>query len=766
MRYFLLVYSLFISTALSAQVATFSGAVLDSVSNENIINAVIYINNKPVGLSDYNGKFTLPISNSSEQLLEISAVGYEKYAQKGKWSANSQLTIKLFKSNLLLNTVVVSASKFEKNWSEETVSMEVLKPTFIQNNNFTQMDDALNKVSGVDVVDGQANIRGGGGWSYGAGSRVLVLVDDMPMLTADAGDAKWDFLPIENCEQVEVIKGASSSLYGSSALNGVIHFRTAFAKNKPQTKITYYSGWGGAAADPAAQWWGEFPPICSGVNFFHSEKIKQLDWVIGGAGYTDFNRSYLQGDYTNRGRINMNLRYRVKQVEGLSLGCNVNMQKSVGSLFFYWKNDTSGVYQPYGGLDSATTTLSKTNTQRINIDPYITYVGSNGFRMSLRSRLFRTNNINNTKQGSKADLIYTEQQFQKQFSFNLNLTGGLVHTYSKVSSQLYNNHEGNNLAAYLQAEQKIKKLWISLGWRYEMYRIDNQTDNSKPVWRAGLNYQLGKATFLRSSWGMGYRFPSIGEKFVRTNVGAANVLPNPKLKAERGNSAEVGIKQGFRIGKWEGYADLSYFTSVYNNMTEFQFNEYYSKYDPIHPELTPPDSFLAYLGFAMVNITRAQINGVELTAAAKGKIGAVGIQLFAGYTFLAPKELSFDSSRRSTYSNDTFNFLKYRVRHTLKADVEANYKKWTIGTGVRYYSKMINIDKIFENNDVFAVNIGKFRKEHAEGNIIWDARLLYQINSAIRIGLNVKNILNQVYTDRPANPMPPRNYSLQLVFDL
>ena len=104
----------------------------------------------------------------------------------------------------------------------------MLKPSFIANTNPIGMDAAIAQVPGVTVIDSQANIRGGSGFSYGAGSRVLVLVDDIPQITADANDVKWEFLPIENINQVEVIKGASSVLYGSSALNGVINIRTNY----------------------------------------------------------------------------------------------------------------------------------------------------------------------------------------------------------------------------------------------------------------------------------------------------------------------------------------------------------------------------------------------------------------------------------------------------------------------------------------------------------------------------------------------------------
>lgn len=106
---------------------------------------------------------------------------------------------------------MVTASKFEQKIAEVTTSLDILKPKLIEaSGNLTQT--AVDQVSGVNVVKGQVNIRGGSGFSYGAGSRVLMLIDDLPVLSPDAGDIKWDFLPTENLQQVEIIKGASSAL--------------------------------------------------------------------------------------------------------------------------------------------------------------------------------------------------------------------------------------------------------------------------------------------------------------------------------------------------------------------------------------------------------------------------------------------------------------------------------------------------------------------------------------------------------------------------
>ena len=140
--------------------------------------------------------------------------------------------------------------------------------------NTTDIQTAMEQVPGVNITDGQANIRGGSGWSYGAGSRVLVMVDDMPLISGDAGQVQWKLIATENINQVEVIKGASSALYGSSALNGVINIRTAFPKlseiekhpSVGYTKITTHFGVTDHAKRDVLNWFSPWYEVIRKVN--------------------------------------------------------------------------------------------------------------------------------------------------------------------------------------------------------------------------------------------------------------------------------------------------------------------------------------------------------------------------------------------------------------------------------------------------------------------------------------------------------------------
>jgi iron complex outermembrane receptor protein len=91
--------------------------------------------------------------------------------------------------------------------------MDVVKPSFISSNHITDAKDDPHKTPGFEVMDGQAS-SGAEAIQLRRGSRELALIDGLPMVSADAGNIKWQFLPLDNISQVEKIKGASSVLYG------------------------------------------------------------------------------------------------------------------------------------------------------------------------------------------------------------------------------------------------------------------------------------------------------------------------------------------------------------------------------------------------------------------------------------------------------------------------------------------------------------------------------------------------------------------------
>lgn len=681
----------------------------------------------------------------------------------------------------IFEEIVVSASRYEQKLSETVVSMEVIKPKFLENNNVTQMDMAIKNLPGVDVISEQPSIRGGSGYSYGTGSRVLLLVDDMPMLSPDAADIKWNFIPIENISQVEVIKGASSSLFGSSALNGVINIRTAYPKDKPETKVIIFNGLYMNPKRKELIWWHEAQPLFAGANIFHMEKIKNLDVVIGAHGYS--NSGYREYETEERLRGNINLRYRFKKIKGLSVGLNTNVMNFDKTEFFLWQNADSGAYR------QNPQTITRNIGTRLNIDPYFIYHKNDSIKHTLRTRYFWIKNRipDNPSKNSNSDLYYIEYLFQRKTKTNLTYTVGALNTYSKINGGLYEKHDASNIALFGQIDKKIKKLIVLIGLRAEYYRIDKmesktviQGDTIKdipiyPVGRFGLNYQLFEHTFLRASFGQGYRFPSIAEKFTYTSLGGINIFPNPQIKPETGWSSEVGVKQALVVSKWTGLLDFSVFWTEYHKMMEFIFGFY----DPItFRPLNIKDSadlniisthgFKA-LGFQSRNIGNALIRGFEITLTGTGKFFRIPATLLLGYTYIDPIDLNDSDSSKSTSSK----MLKYRYKHSLKGDFQLDFKSISTGINISYRSFIVNIDKVFEDflgdgpgGYELLPGLYEYRQKHNKGVIITDFRISWNINQQSKLSLVIKNLFNKEYMERPGDIRPPRNISLQYVLSI
>jgi len=780
-----------------AQNATIKGKVIDSKDNQPLVGANILFKNGEGVSTDINGFYSLNLP-SGKYVIAFKYIGYttENKVIYLNASETKVINISLVEQSNQLNDVVVSASKYEQKLGDVAVSMSVIKPALIENKATRDAKAIIEQVPGVQINENQASIRGGSGWSYGAGSRVMVMLDGMPMLAGDANDIKWSAIPLENISQIEVLKGASSVLYGSSALNGVINIRTQYPKNEPITKINISNGFylpGYATRTGTAKngsdsildqrsnqtWWNS-PRGYAQANFTHLNKINENNELVLG-GFFMKDQGYRLGSNDQRFRINGGWKHFSKNVNGLSYGINLNNNLNSSTTFFLWAGADS-VLHSLGGIEDSTTTLSTSSTSRIMIDPFITYIGKSGNEHQLKTRFFRTDNQNNTNQASTSNYYFSEYQFQKQFQNKLTFTSGAMGSFTDVKSELYGDHNSTNIAAYFQGDKKWNKFNITAGMRFEYFKIDSVESKGKlfekdlnipfqPVFRLGGTYQPLEYTFLRASYGQGYRFPSIAEKYIFSSVGALNVFPNYNIQPEYGWSSEIGLKQGFKIKNFKGYLDVSGFVTQYTNMMEFMFGVYDQDGTDINFEqllLLINNDFSKipnYIGARSTNIQNANIPGFEINLVGQGNItDEINFSILSGYTYINPTAINPDSNYLTTFSNpDTINLnntiLKYRNKHLGKIDFQIDYKKISVGLSTRYTSLMENVDNIFVES-ILGVEIlpdyGEYRNARMTGDIVFDARIAYQINPKSKLSVLMNNVLNREYSNRPGNVMPPR----------
>ncbi len=789
---------LLFSLATEAQVSVIRGKVTDDKTSEALPYVNIGVSGQTVGtFSDSNGSYRLELPKGDYDLF-ISSVGYEKMEKFIHLDGKKTYTIDIRLVNISqeLSTVVVSASKYAQKIQESSSSIEVMKARTIEIGNLPSADKLVDKMPGITIVNNEPQIRAGSGFSSGLGSRVMVMVDEIPLLRGDAGRPDWALLPIDEVDQIEVVKGASSVLFGSSAINGAINIRTAWPTDEPSTKIITFLG---AYSKPERKYatpWSGMNPVVYGITVNHSQKFDNKDLAAGVSFYKD--QGYIggtpegkvadsifnDGQYNNRLKLYFNSRVRSKKVEGLSYGLNGNFMFQENAETFFWYDADTNIYRSFPG------SLSRFKAFTFYLDPFIKYFAKNGDVHSLKNRVYYLNSDGLYNQSSLSVTVFNEYQYTHKFkkATDLILVTGVMNSYTYAFGKVFSGKlapdgttnagengtfTAENFAVYAQLEKKFfKKLSILLGARYEYYQLADLTEG-KPVFRAGVNFQAGKSSYFRASVGQGYRVPSIGERYITTTSGNFGFYPNPDLAPESSISYELGFKQLFKFGKFAGMFDIAGFYENYDNYVEFNFGFW---------GLNPNPS--KDVGFKFFNTGPARIYGIDASIAGEGDLMRnLNLSVMVGYTYSVPQALDPNYvfyvnpnnvknslTYLTTSSDTTGHILKYRVQSLLKADIQVTWRRFSTGFGGRYYGFMQNIDKFFYeilDGQMFGVKTGikKYREEHNTGTFIVDYRVSYALKS-FKFSVIVNNLMNTEFSLRPLTIEPPRMTQLQVIYKI
>ncbi len=783
------------NTALS-QRASLSGIISDAQNGEPLVGATVILRTDPsIGaVSNFNGVYslTLPVG---DHLLICRFSGMQPDTLKIAMESGKNYTHNFVLKPQLHTTdaVEIKVGKFDRPLEDLTVSMEVIKPDIIENKNTRSIETILDQTPGLNILDGEPQIRGGSGFTFGVGSKVAIIVDDMPMISGDAGRPEWGFIPVENIEQIEVMKGASSVLSGTSALSGAIHIRTAYPKDKPLTKINTYSGAYTFPKTGLETWSNNYPAI-HGMNILHTRKIKQWDIVLGAnlnydhgyIGPPRLDSAYIYwtdpptfdtiSNFSNRqmaayrARVNFNLRRKSKKITGLAYGLNGNVMLAQSVLSFAWLNDSTGLYRAYPGA-------AFLHLQRIGyLDPFVQFFQQTGAKHTLRGRVMHADNRISGGQDNQATTYYLDYQFQKSFKLvhGFDFIAGVTSHYTDSYAQLYvgSGSPKNtllNLSGYAQLEKKFYKIVnLSLGSRMESFQLNGARAVIQPIYRGGVSIKVFQETYIRTSMGQGYRFPTITERFIRTGIGNLGMFPNPDLKPEKSRNMEAGIKQGFKFGKFMGYADVAWFMQHYENTIEYLFGIWdFGSYPPA--------------GFKFINTGKSRVTGIDFSVQGMAKLREKSsLIVMFGYNYILPISLEPDYvygedlfgnelSYNSTSLNPESQALKYRFLHNLKLDLEYKYDKLALGTTLKYFSKLVNLDKAIEAFENYTLSTGTMQpimymnyfNNHNRGNTIVDFRVSYAFNETHKLALISANIFNRIYSLRPLRAEAPRTVMVQ-----
>lgn len=721
---YILLLILVVSSNLFAS-KTFEGKVKD-FNEQALSGASVRIEGTPYGaITKIDGSFSIKnIPNDKDKItIIVSMVGHKTLNEEIILDSN-RIYRELFLGiqPLQVDEVVVTANKRVQQVQEVPISVSVIDSRGIMDRGITKLDEALIYVPGLEVNQDNINIRGTSGFSFGIGSRVALLLDGFSMLAGDNNDVKFDALPMMNIARIEVVKGAGSALYGTSALGGVVNLITEEPKEKIDFKINAFSGF--YTKPRFDQWvWSDNTNLYSGINTSFSKKFNKFDLTASAQYIKD--ESYRDYDDGIRASVFSKMKFYLSDLSNLSLLLNYSSDDKTD--WVYWN-----------GLDSATKPPTSTdrnirlNSNKLSIFSDYSHILDDKHFLTVRAGAYITNYKNSYPENdisyrqSDAINFNTELQVNSEVAKDQNLTYGVNANIISVASKTYSDRMQNIYSGYFQWEfSNIKNLIGTFGARLDYEDAEEIESNIEISPKIGLTYKLTEKFNLRASAGRGFRAPAVAERYSSVAFQGFDVLPNPQLKPEISWSIEAGFNYETSIAKNPIYLDFSLFRNDLQDLIEPTFASQSS----------------AQIQFR--NVKEARIQGAEFSVKSF-LFGLLGLE--SSVTIMDPKDLTLNQTLN--YRSELLWYNRLLIPLGL-VELQMDY---------RYKQKYENVDR----------QLGLIIRDidaRVDMHVV-DARLIFNldqfVNNDVRLILSARNMLDYYYTEMVGNLAPTRLLMIQI----
>lgn len=709
-------------------VGSIAGKVTDAETKLPLSGANVTIRGTFIGTaSDDAGEFRLLRIAPGTYTVVVSMLGYHRVAVdevKVNAGEESRIDVALKPTIIQTEQIVVTASRREQSLQEVPVSISTVTAQTLVDRNSITLDDALRYVPGVNFTQDQVNIRGSSGYSRGVGSRVLLLLDGAPYLTGDTGEISWEVIPVHQIERIEVVKGAGSALYGSSALGGVINVITKEATEGSEFRFRLFSG---MYDNPRYKEWKWSPKrrFNSGILGTYGSRSGPLSYIVSLGRTVD--ESYRENDAYHRWNFYSKTKYDLSTYRSLSLSTNY-LTRTHGN-FFWWKSRREALRpddeQRNGKVASNRGNVTATYKEFLSDKLFYTV------RFQYFGNFWRDDSLGRVNNVSASHLFHADAVATYELGTENFLTIGGSANYDVVHSNLFEvlgikkaAPKGAGGALYVQDELRYgRAARLTVGLRYDNQKVSALAASSEISPKLGFTYNLSDATTVRASYGAGFRYPSIAEIFTETSVGIAALRPNLNIRSERSQSYEVGGTH--RFGEFVVF-DAALFHTELQNLIEAGIYR---------------DSVGYFVTFD--NVVKARIDGGEIGLKTYWFGGAIWTDL--GYTYIWAR----DQLRKTA--------LKFRPRHLLHTSVGATAELFRAAMDFRYISRPETIDE----------NLAGF-VTHYDARVsikVVDLRASYMLSDfglPMQVGLNIRNIFNYHYVEVSGNLAPVRTFFLSI----
>ncbi|MGH7672724.1 MAG: TonB-dependent receptor [Gemmatimonadales bacterium] len=715
--------------AAAAQGGVVHGAVRDT-RGAPIRAAVVGIPGTTLyGITDAAGRYRVAPVTAGEVHVRAAAIGYAPAGVTLTVAPADSATadFALEPSPLELAPLDVVSTKVLRFGEHAATSVVQIGERDLDRRAVNTVDEAVDRAAGVQLLNGQINIRGSTGYVQGLNSRDLLLVDGVPMNQGDRGGINWDLLPVDQIERVDILKGAGSALYGSAALGGVVNLTTRDVPDGFHARVRVT---GGAYADPPHDEWRfrDQAGLHGGVDVSGSYGTG----MMGGrfAAGTRHSDGYREQDERDHWHLAGKARWQASPRTRVDLSGSWAVDRYQVPLSWCRRgecDDRGQVYQPFK-IDVAERG-ARTDSRKGYLAAQTRTVVSERLAWQARGSWLRTHFIDfrdTTGEYGVANRFGAEARVEAHPDATRTVVVGGEATLSDVASDIFGTHSQSEFAAYGESAQALGAARLTAGARLDFLVVDGGSLSAVVSPRVGGTLPLGGGT-LRGSVGRGFRAPTMAERFVHTFALGFEVIPNPSLEPETAWSVELGhttpLLRALRL-------DAALFWTEARELIEPQL---ILVVDTVTMNPTPK--------IQLQNVTRARIAGLDATLLAAPIPERLTTAL--SYTYLHARRLAHDTTPEQA--------LAFRPRHLLTASADYALGAFGVGGDFRYASRPERIElEDFVDARRVAVKVVDLRAGWSHGSL--DVRLL------------VANALNYVYNLVPETLAPVRTLSVTAVW--
>lgn len=548
--YITLLLILFYQATLSQQIVR--GVVLDSAGIQPLSGVIVKLPEiKQTTITDSTGHFIFRLNTSElKQKIRFSYTGLANKDSSIQLPEKGEVMLQIHlqhTTNQLADVIVVAASKTNSRMEDLPTRVEVIGTEEIEEEtqiNPGNMLGLLGDVAGIQVqqtnaATGNADLRIQGL----PGRYTQILRDGMPLFAGYSGSFGLLQIPPLDLKQVELIKGAASTLYGGGAIAGMMNLVSKTPKrNQPENSILL----------------NRTSLLENNVNLFSSARNNHL-------GYTLF----AGGNIQQAVDIYHNGFSTVPNVKSLFIHPRLFVYNKANSTFIvgYTLNTEDRKGGDMQVLDGKANTAHQFFIQnkslRNTIDADWEYQLTNGAHLSLKG----TTSLYNRRVltdlfGMEAhqNLWYSELAYSKKNEHH-NLVAGLnfngdAFVKKQPDSTLLTNENGYTIGAYVQDDWKIAShLTAEAGMRFDYHSVYGNF----LLPRISFMYRFNPQLTVRLGSGMGYKTPSlfsgdVDERFYRYLAGY-----KPGTVAEKSVGANFDINYKWRADEWQFTLNQSFF---------------------------------------------------------------------------------------------------------------------------------------------------------------------------------------------------------------